>query len=130
MTTWRDISVDSDYAARELFNSQRWRSCISRAYYAVYSRVTDRLHRQGVRPRSMGRNNPAHDALPGLVTGTLARVTPFHRRLLKRSLERLYQARVASDYLPGRTIDEAAAREAMGYMTTALRVIELEEVRR
>ncbi len=44
MTTWHDISLDSELAAKDLLGAGRHRSAVSRAYYAVYSAVTDCLN--------------------------------------------------------------------------------------
>jgi len=59
----------------------------------------------------------------------VGRVTPFHRRLLKRSLERLYVSRVTSDYFPGHTVDEGSARAALGDMTAVVRILDFSEGR-
>ena len=124
MATWREISFDSEHAARELLDARRWRSCVSRAYYSVYARVTHQLARQGVRSFGGGRSNPTHDALPGLVVGTLRRAKARERRALKQSLDRLYALRVSSDYFPDHTVDHFAARSAVGDMSTALSILE------
>ena len=44
---WADMASDSYQAADELFASGRWRSAISRAYYAGYSIVSARLRETG-----------------------------------------------------------------------------------
>lgn len=124
MATWRDIATDSEFAARELLSRKRWRSCASRAYYAVYSRMTHQLIHQGFR-RGVGfRGNPAHDALSGMVSGTLRGLTAPRRRRLKRAIERLYAYRVVADYFPGRTLDESLAWLAVGEMSVAMTILE------
>lgn len=66
MTTWADLAKDNTLAAYETFDSHRWRTCISRAYFAIYSAATDTVLELGV-SMPAGRTNPRHDRLANLV---------------------------------------------------------------
>ncbi|MCA9450171.1 MAG: HEPN domain-containing protein, partial [Candidatus Omnitrophica bacterium] len=61
--TWLDLARDSRQAANVMVQHGRYRSAISRSYYAVYSRVTYELISSGVKmPAS--KEGPTHSKLP------------------------------------------------------------------
>jgi hypothetical protein len=127
MINWYDVASDSRKAANELVRT-RFRSCLSRAYYAAYSKVTHLLFEQGV-PMPVGREGPNH---PGhLLTGQAAsngirrmileRLTdldPDKRRALSELIGELYTLRLYGDYRPSQEVGAADAREAVSMMTT------------
>jgi hypothetical protein len=68
MTTWQEMASESRKAANEMVKT-RFRPCLSRAYYAAYSKVTQDLIAAGA-PMPPGREGPNH---PGyLATGVAA----------------------------------------------------------
>ena len=127
MTTWYDVARDSRKAASEMVGA-RYRSCLSRAYYAAYSQVTHQLLDKGV-TMPAGREGPNH---PGyLPSGAAARngirqmiVTQLtemaipKRRALSELIGALYTLRLYADYRPSIEIEAADAREAISMMNT------------
>ena len=127
MTTWHDMASESRKAANEMVKT-RFRPCLSRAYYAAYSKVTHDLIAAGA-PMPAGREGPNH---PGhLHTGTAAtrgirelivqRLTGLDakkRRALSELIGELYMLRLAADYRPSTEVEAADAREAVSMMNT------------
>lgn len=118
MATWREMARENRTAANELFAARRWRSCASRAYYAVYDEVTHGLLQAGVMMPA-NQANPKHRTLPNLIGNCLAPLNPAVRWRLAGLAAGLYRFRIMADYLPLVTLDEADARIAMGLMTKA-----------
>jgi uncharacterized protein (UPF0332 family) len=116
MGTWRDLAKDNRTAANELFTVKRYRSCVSRAYYAAYAEITHALLQANV-TMPAGRGNPRHGALATNVEGHLTRV-PLRWRL-SAAIRRLYRLRIVADYVPGLALQESEARIAMGLMNEA-----------
>jgi len=115
MATWRDLAKDNRTAANELFALERWRSCASRAYYALYDEVTHALLQAGVTmPATQA--NPKHKTLPAIVAANL-HLLPLQRRWrLSVLIGDLYRFRIIADYLPSVTLEEADARIALGML--------------
>lgn len=111
MATWKELSLDSLAAAKELMTAGHWRSSASRSYYAVYARVCQVLSRLTEFPE--GREGPSHDDLPDMLFDYLTRLTVAERRRFASVVYRMYQRRVTADYRPSRTIDELGARDSM-----------------
>jgi len=116
MATWRDLANDDYGAAGELFRKKRWRSCVSRAYYAAYAAVTDALVRGNI-TMPAARANPTHAALPNMIENNLTRVAS--RWKLSSIVRKLYRLRIMADYDPRRDVERSEARIAMGLMTDA-----------
>jgi uncharacterized protein (UPF0332 family) len=92
---WDAIGRDSLEAGRLLFKEGRWRSSISRSYYAAFSVVVGRvLPHVKLPPRMM---TPRHNALPKQVMKHLTRLYPKQQRLVSGMLVRLYRARIRAD---------------------------------
>src|SRR5580692_7982332 len=68
MASWQEMANESRKAANEMVKT-RFRPCLSRAYYAAYSKVAHDLVSVGVRmpPGREGPNHPGH-----LPSGTAA----------------------------------------------------------
>lgn len=127
MTTWQDMARESRKAANEMVKT-RFRPCLSRAYYAAYSKVAQDLVVAGA-PMPLGREGPNH---PGhLPTGVAAskgiremimqRLTNLDvkkRRALSALIGSLYTLRLYADYRPSIDVDAADAREAVSMMNT------------
>jgi uncharacterized protein (UPF0332 family) len=127
MTTWHDIARDSRNAANELVRT-RHRSCVSRAYYAAYAKVTHLLVQTGV-PMPLGREGPNHPGhLPTraandkgirqMIVQNLAQFNLNKRRALSEIIGELYTLRLYGDYRPSQEVDAADAREAVSMMNT------------
>jgi uncharacterized protein (UPF0332 family) len=122
MTTWDDLAQDNTLAANETFDKHRWRTCISRAYYAAYSAVTQQLVAQGVTmPKSQ--QNPHHASLPNLVAHNLNTLAHPVRLQLAGAIAKLYNLRIIADYVPQMPVEERDARLALGLMEHAFRCI-------
>lgn len=115
MTTWQDIAIDSRDAAKELLRTRRYRSAVSRSYYAAYSMVTARLVDQG--DREFGRfMNPAHAELPKLIKNSLTPLSMSRRREVSTLIRRLRMYRELADYRPAQHLSEADCIDALRSM--------------
>jgi uncharacterized protein (UPF0332 family) len=123
MTAWHDIATDNETAARELVAAKRWRSAVSRAYYAVYSAVSAVLAEQGV-TFSGPRANPNHADLPDLIESNIAGLRDWERRDLKSAARSLYAHRLAADYDENYPVTGETARDMTGAMNRALVLLE------
>jgi hypothetical protein len=127
MTTWYDVARDSRKAASEVVSS-RYRSCLSRAYYAAYSKVAQLLAEKGV-PMPAGREGPNHpghlptgeaasNGIRQMIVTQLMDIDVPKRRKLSELIGSLYTLRLYADYRPSIDIDAADAREAVSMMNT------------
>ena len=115
------MAAENERAARAMQRSDMPRSAASRAYYAVYALVAERLHAAGVQPgTSPDRSGPSHASLPVLCEHNLAGLKTWERRDLKAAARRLYARRVEADYIPHVAVGEPEARSAMSDMAWAL----------
>jgi uncharacterized protein (UPF0332 family) len=122
MATWNDLAQDNTLAANETFDTHRWRTCISRAYYAAYAAVTQELIAQGM-TMPKAQPNPHHASLPKLVTHNLYTLKQPVRWQLADAIEKLYKLRIIADYIPQVNMEERDARIALGLMQQAFRCI-------
>lgn len=124
---WSEVGRDARYAANELVRT-RYRSCVSRAYYAAYSKVAHMLCEVGT-SFPAGREGPSHpgqlpDGTVGdagirrLIMTQLVKVDERKRRALSEMIAKLYAMRLSADYHPSETLDERDAREAIQMLTT------------
>ncbi len=120
MATWGDVAVDNYRTAVELFGAggSRYRSSISRFYYAAFSLVTYELMRQNA-PFHAGRATPSHNELPGLIQIHLTQFSEKRRGNLAQTMSELYRDRLGADYSVLR-VDKAAARELYRRATRVL----------
>jgi uncharacterized protein (UPF0332 family) len=120
---WNEIANDSRKAAGRLV-SEHYRSCLSRAYYAAYSKVTSDLSAARGVTFSPGNEGPKHPGRTG--TGGIRRLIETHltnldvRKRVKLSelVGRLYTLRCTADYHPSIEVDARDAREAISIMNT------------
>lgn len=79
MATWHDIAVDNFQAARELYQGRdgkpRYRSSVSRSYYAAFCLITSELRKAGVSFET-GQETPSHKGLPKLMKLSLPQTNP------------------------------------------------------
>lgn len=127
MDTWYDVATDSRKAANELVRT-RYRSCLSRAYYAAYAKVTHLLVQKGV-PMPHAREGPPHrghlptgqaqhKGIRQLIVEKLTELDVAKRRALSELIGELYTLRLYADYRPAQQIDAPEAREAVSMMNT------------
>ena len=111
MATWEDVGVDSSRAGVELFDAggSRYRSAVSRFYYAAFALLTHELSRRGA-PFHAGRETPSHAELPRLVEAYLTQFGEQRRANIARTLATLYRDRLDADYSVQRIDKTAAAR--------------------
>ncbi len=112
MASWEELALDSRAAAQSLQDQGRFRSSVSRSYYAVYSAVVHRLSSQGL-SYAYGRRNPPHEAVPQYVLANLTHLGPRVQREVAKTYRLLMKARVDADYRPGLTCDRETARDAL-----------------
>ena len=127
LETWDDLARNARRAANEMVQT-RYRSCISRAYYAAYSKVTHDLVATGVSmPRGWeGPNHPGHlptgeagdKGIRRMIVDRLTGLSLGKRKTLSRIIGSLYTLRLSADYHPSTVIDDTEAREAVSMMNT------------
>lgn len=110
MNTWLEMSRDNSAAAHSLLVAKRFRSSVSRSYYAAYAGVTHLLGGKVTYPS--GRSNPSHESILGHIMNSLPGLAPGQRRTLRTDYSVLLKARIDADYKPGLTCDEEVARQA------------------
>jgi len=108
-------------AAQELVANKRWRSIVSRSYYAAYSAVTGALEGRANYPRGM--KNPPHDDVPNLVRNNLTTLSIVQRRRIGTIMVRLYASRLDADYRPKRTLDRSTAASATIGAADVMRIL-------
>lgn len=121
--SWLELARDSRKAANRLVN-ENFRSCLSRAYYAAYSKITHTLaETPGVNfPTDReGPNHPGETGTGGirrLIETSMPNMQPEKRVKLSELIGRLYTLRVFADYRPSVEIAGRDAREAISLMNT------------
>ena len=120
--TWKEISLDSLAAAKALLADEHYRSAVSRAYYAVYSRIVGALVGKATFPS--GYEGPHHEDLDDLFFDYLSRVSIRDRWRYASSVKQLYVKRLEADYQPSATVDMALARDVVVLASEVFRVIE------
>ena len=121
--TWADLATDARQAANRLV-SDNFRSCIARAYYAAYSKVTYVLAATPGVTFPANREGPNHPGETGtggirrLIETSMPDMETARRRKLSELIGRLYTVRVFADYRPSVEVDGRDAREAISIMKT------------
>ena len=121
--TWYDLASEARKAANRLV-SENYRSCLSRAYYAAFSKVNHALVAAPGVNLPLAREGVNHPGESG--TGGVRRWIESHmpgmdqpRRVkLSELVGRLYTLRIAADYKPSVEVDGRDAREAVSIMNT------------
>ena len=120
--TWSAIARENLVAAKSLLADARWRSAVSRGYYAAYGAVTGKLEGRVSFPAGM--HGPSHDNLPKLILNSLSEMDLAYRRRVKVAAIRLYRQRLAADYRPGEHVGAEEARVAVRDASFILRMVE------
>jgi len=111
---WQNVGDEALAAAQELKDAARFRSSVSRSYYAAYSFLASRLVLHTAVSFSQDRDGPEHGSLPDLITTHLK--SDFSRRVLwqiRKDVETLYSLRIQADYRPKAAIYERPTLEAL-----------------
>jgi uncharacterized protein (UPF0332 family) len=119
--SWKEISRENLVAAKSLSQDARWRSAVSRAYYAAYAAVAGAL--EGLAQYPEGRHGPSHDRLPKLVMTYLTMLRISERRRVAAAAVRLYRRRIAADYRPLESVDDDLARACVQDASIILRAV-------
>ena len=110
MATWQEIGQDNSRAGREMFEAGRYRSSVSRFYYAAFSVLTYELLQTSFLPKDE-RETPDHSHMAEWLKTYLTKYTLRQRIDMAAAIRRLYENRLAADYRL-RTVDERTARDA------------------
>lgn len=123
MMTWNELATMQRYAAKHLLDErdeQLYRACCTRAYYAAYAAITERIP-PGT-PFAHGWQNPAHAALPGHVD-QIPGLSTAKRQAVRTALVRLRQRREDADYRPRIPMNRTSARESWRDLATILMLL-------
>ena len=112
--TWQNLAEDAYRAAWSLRRDRHWRSMISRAYYAVYSRMASLRVARGVTMPS-DREGPSHATLATLVRTHLTHLGD-RRWAISGRVKALYNQRRRADYQPSESVDESDVQNVMQMM--------------
>jgi uncharacterized protein (UPF0332 family) len=121
--SWSDLANDARKAANHLV-SDNYRSCVSRAYYAAYSKVTHALAAAPGVTFPANRDGPNHPGETGtggirrLIVTSMPDMKRPRRENLSDMIGRLYTLRVFADYRPSVEVEDRDAREAISIMKT------------
>jgi len=121
---WLDLANDARRSANRLLAAEHFRSWLSRAYYAAYSKVTHALAATpGVtfRPNREGPDHPGELGTGGirrLIETTMPNMPHDRRGKLSELVGRLYTLRIDADYKPSATVEARDARAAVSILKT------------
>lgn len=121
--TWDDIGRDNLHAGRELLGSGRWRSCVSRSYYAVFSAVVGKL--EGLVRVPKPRFTPRHEELVHLILKRLTYLYPKERQRLANIVKQLRRVRIRADYDRKSGVGESDARQACRVAAVAFKIMKV-----
>src|SRR6266853_365457 len=119
--TWFDLASDARKAANRLV-SDNYRSCVARAYYAAYSKVTFALAAAPGVSFPEDREGPNHPGETGtggirrLIETSMPDMDQPRRVKLSELIGRLYTLRIFADYRPSVEVEGKEAREAISIM--------------
>ena len=116
--TWLELAREARQAANHLVTQDCFRSCVTRAYYAAYSKVTHELLVTGGLMMPASREGPSHARLRPLIESSMPNMGVERRLKLSELIGRLYTLRIDADYKPSVELEGADAREALSIMKT------------
>lgn len=124
MASWLEASADNRAAAQLLYEKERYRSSVNRAYYAAYAAVTHLLEGKVSYPQ--GRRNPPNGQIPSYIRSNLTSPHKDKREAAAKSFGNLWKARVDADYRPGVSCDREIALNAIRECMLVMRELEVE----
>lgn len=116
--SWLELAKDARNSANILLVGERYRSCVSRAYYAAYSKVTHELVHAARLTMPPGREGPSHARIRPLIVTSMPNMRQDKRLKLSELIGRLYTLRIDADYKPSVEVKGRDAREALSMMKT------------
>jgi uncharacterized protein (UPF0332 family) len=124
---WRRSSLVTLATAKHLRERTDYRSCVSRAYYAIYqagTSVSIAYGDSGKFPADW--NNPTHEQLPNLIkdNGSIPLDT---RRQVAKVIRQMRTFREDADYRQGITVDKRRARQAVLLAVTVCEILEMND---
>ena len=120
--TWLDLAKDARRSASRLMTEENFRSCMARAYYAAYSKVTHELVVTAGLTMPNDREGPSHPGELGrggirrLIETSMPNMRQERRTKLSEWVGRLYTLRIDADYKPSVEVGNRDAREAISIM--------------
>ncbi len=118
------MANDALSAAGKCLKDGRFRSAVSRAYYAMFSAVTGALIRVGQEPRQP-EGTWAHQKLPNLVRDVLAkRLGRGSMKDVRRRLGAAYKMRILADYDCRGSIDSSVGGRSVADGVAVLRALQ------
>lgn len=121
---WIELAREARGSANELMELDRFRSCMSRAYYAAYSKITHELLVTAGLTMPADRDGPNHPGRTGragirrLIETSMPNMRQDKREKLSELVGRLYTLRIDADYKPAVVVESRDAREAITIMKT------------
>lgn len=110
------MATENMEAARLLFDQKKWRSAISRAYYAAFASAHAIGLHAGEKPRPPF-GTWTHRSLPGVLHQGIRRIAGEDRRSLRsvlvRHLEQVQRMRGIADYQPMVIVGREEARDSI-----------------
>lgn len=122
--TWLDLARDARQSASRLLADDHFRSCLSRSYYAAYSKVSHVLATTPGVTFPAGREGPSHPGELGtggicrMIETSMPNMVKDRRVKLSELIGRLYTLRVVADYRPTMVVEARDARAAVSIMNT------------
>ena len=99
MASWQDVGVENFRTAVELVEGKRYRSAVSRFYYAIFALLTFELLIRSARADfSHNRETPGHGQMSLLVDKYLTQFSDERRANLSTAVRALYRYRLQADY--------------------------------
>ncbi len=111
--TWLRAAEENLDASHALRRDQRYRSAVSRAYYAAHHAVHAALLARG--QKSPERGNWRHSELPGELRASLRQSSPSNPQwadYFHSSIQNAYSLRIQADYKPANDVGDEHARES------------------
>jgi uncharacterized protein (UPF0332 family) len=124
--SWRQVAVDALKAGGELCDLGRYRSSVSRSYYAAYSALAARLSEAGI-SFANEREGPGHEQLTDLIENNLPGRKTWQRRELKKLVRMLYGVRLQADYSPQAAVGRAEAQRSLKFAALTLNLLEVSD---
>lgn len=115
---WLDLARAARKSANTLLTEDHFRSAVSRAYYAAYSKVTHELVAIGALPTPPNREGFSHARIRPVIETSMPNMAQARRDKLSELLGRLYTLRIDADYRPSIEVEGTEAREAISIMKT------------
>ena len=123
MANWQDVGKNNLSDAVLLLDNKKYRSAISRFYYAVFAALTFELIRRGASGDfGNNKNTPGHAQLPGLTEKWFTHLSEERRKNLVLQIGELYRSRIASDY-SGERVSRASCQTAYRTVLSIFKIL-------